>query len=47
MFWSTKKLTEKVESTLTQKSAEGYDIVSVSFSYNLWGTPTAYITLSK
>ncbi|MFM7709432.1 MAG: hypothetical protein ACKO5C_00815 [Ferruginibacter sp.] len=46
-MWSTKQLIKKVEATLAQKSAEGFEVVSVTFSYSVWGIPTAYITLAK
>jgi hypothetical protein len=46
-FWSTKALKNKVENILNEKTAEGFEIVSVSFGLNLWWLPTAYITICK
>ena len=44
-FWGP--LEEKVVKVLNEKSNEGYEIITVSFSRNSWGSQTAYITLSK
>ena len=46
-MWSTKKLKEKAEAMLNEKTKEGYEIVSVAFGVDLWWIPTAYITLAK
>lgn len=46
-FWSTSNLTLKVENELMQLSNEGYEIISVSFGYNLWSIPTAFITTRR
>jgi len=46
-IWSASELTTKVERILNQKSREGYEIVSVSFSVNMRWMPTAYITICK
>ena len=45
--WSTSALTTKVERILTQKSRDGYEIVSVSFGVNMYWMPTAFITICK
>ncbi len=45
-LWSKKKLALKVEKVLNESSNDGFEIVSVSFTY--WGAMyMAYITLSK
>lgn len=45
-MWSTSRLTRDVEKQLKKLSAEGHEIVSVSFGFNIWMIPTAYITTS-
>lgn len=45
--WSTRKLQQKVEKILNDKTKDGYEIVSVAFGVNNWWNPTAYITLCK
>jgi len=44
-MWSTKKRFRQVEQVLNQKTADGLEIVPVSFGFNPWWVPTAYITL--
>ncbi len=46
-FWSIKALKRKVENIINEKTAKGFEIVSVSFGVNLWWLPTAYITICK
>ncbi len=46
-MWSTEGLKNDVEKLLNEKTAEGFEIVSVAFGINLWWMPTAFITLSK
>lgn len=46
-MWSTKKLIRQVEQVLNEKTADGYEIVFVSFGFNPWWVPTAYITLRR
>jgi len=46
-MWSTKKLKLEVEKILNQKASEGYEIVFISFAFNTWWAPTAYITICK
>jgi hypothetical protein len=46
-LWSTNRLRRKVENFLNQLSNEGYEIVSVSFGFNIWLVPKAYITVRK
>jgi hypothetical protein len=46
-MWSTKKLKLEVEKVLNQKASEGYEIVFISFAFNTWWAPTAYITICK
>lgn len=45
--WSAETLRLEVEKLINEKSAEGYEIVTVSFGTNVWYAPTAYITLCK
>jgi hypothetical protein len=45
--WSTEKLIKDVENELKQITNEGYEIISVSFGFNSWGIPTAFITTSR
>ena len=46
-MWSTARLTKDVENELKQISNEGYEIISVSFGFNIWWIPTAFITTSR
>ena len=46
-MWSTKKLKDKVEILLNEKTQEGYEIVTVAFGLNVFWIPTAFITLRK
>lgn len=46
-YWSTTKLSRKVEVKLNTLSLDGYEIVSVSVGMNMWYFPTAYITVYK
>ncbi|WP_435253972.1 hypothetical protein [Tenacibaculum sp. A30] len=45
--WSTSELKEKTEKIVNEKSAQGYEIISVSFGINSWWAPTAFITICK
>ena len=45
--WSTEKLIKDVENELKQITNEGYEIISVSFGFNNWWIPTAFITTSR
>lgn len=38
---------EKVENKLNNYKLDGYEIVSVSFGYNFWRLPVAFITICK
>ena len=46
-MWTKISLTKIVEETLNEKTKEGYEIVSVSFSHNHWRMPVAYITVCR
>ncbi|WP_313376390.1 hypothetical protein [Chishuiella sp.] len=46
-YWSTTKLSRKIEAKLNTLSLDGYEIVSVSVGMNMWYFPTAYITVYK
>ena len=46
-FWKPDNLTKKVELKLEELSNEGFEIVSVSFGYNLWKIPSAFITVKR
>lgn len=46
-MWSTSKLTRDVENELKKLTNEGHEIVSVSFGFNIWWIPTAFITTCK
>ena len=46
-MWSTKQLSHQVEQVLNEKTAEGYEIVSVSFGFNHWWMPTVYIIVRR
>ena len=46
-FFSTSKLTKQVESQLNKLNSDGFEIISVSFGYNAWLIPTAFITVKK
>ena len=46
-MWSTARLTKDVENELKKITNEGYEIISVSFGFNSWGIPTAFITTSR
>jgi hypothetical protein len=45
--WSTSRLIKNVENELKQITNEGYEIISVSFGFNNWWIPTAFITTSR
>ncbi len=46
--WSNQGLRRDVEQEINKLSKEGFEIVSVSFSYSfLWRIPTAYITVFR
>ena len=45
--WSTARLIKDVENELKQITNEGYEIISVSFGFNIWWIPTAFITTSR
>ena len=46
-MWSTAKLTKEVEKELMRLTQEGYEIVSISFGFNVWMVATAFITTRK
>ena len=46
-MWSSNKLRREAESLINEKSKDGYEIVTVSFGFNVWLVPTAYITICK
>ena len=46
-MWSTTRLIKDVENELKQITNEGYEIISVSFGFNIWWIPTAFITTSR
>lgn len=46
-MWSTARLIKDVENELKQITNDGYDIISVSFGFNIWWIPTAFITTSR
>ncbi|GAB3721929.1 DUF4177 domain-containing protein [Spirosoma lituiforme] len=46
-FWSTKTLREDAQKLINEKSAEGWEVVSVSFGVTVWLVLSFYITLSK
>ena len=46
-MWSKDGLKNDVESLLNEKTAQGYEIVSVSFGVNMWWMPTAFVTICK
>ena len=45
--WSTARLIKDVENELKKITNEGYEIISVSFGFNIWWIPTAFITTSR
>ena len=45
--WSTETLKRGVEKILHEKSNEGYEIVSVAFSLNMWWKLIAFVTICK
>lgn len=46
-WFSTKSLMRKAENVANQKGQEGYEIVNISFGFNIWLVPSAYITITK
>ncbi len=46
-FWSTKTLREETQALINQKSAEGWEVVSVSFGVTIWLVLSFYVTLSR
>jgi hypothetical protein len=45
--WSTTTLRREVENEINNLSNDGYEIVSVSFGFNMWFVPTAFVTVSR
>ncbi|RQP08952.1 MAG: hypothetical protein EAS48_09140 [Chryseobacterium sp.] len=45
--WFTGSLARKVESTLNELTADGYEIIGVSFSFNILMIPKAFITVTR
>ncbi len=45
--WSANALKQNVERALNEKSAQGYEIVSVALAVNAWWIPTAFITVCE
>jgi hypothetical protein len=46
-MYSTKKLNEHLEKLLNERAQEGYEVVSINYSYNILSIPTVYITFCK
>lgn len=46
-MWSTARLIKDVENELKQIKNDGYDIISVSYRFNIWWIPTAFLTTSR
>lgn len=46
-MWSTARIIKDVENELKQITNDGYDIMSVSFGFNIWWIPTAFITTRR
>ena len=46
-FWSTKTLHKDAQKLINEKSGEGWEVVSVSFSVTTWLVFSSYIILSK
>lgn len=46
-MWSTARLIKDVENELKQITNDGYDIISVSFGFNIWWILTAFITTRR
>jgi hypothetical protein len=46
-WWSTKKLIIRAEQLIQEKIDEGFEIKSVSFGFDVWWIPTAYITIYR
>ena len=46
-MWSTSKLVKKAEEIINEKAKEGWNVVSVSYGFNIWYVPTVFITISK
>ena len=44
--WSARTLAAKVEKILKEKTADEWEIVSVSFGINMWWMPTGYVTFT-
>jgi hypothetical protein len=45
--WSSVTLRREVENEINNLSNDGYEIVSVSFGFNMWFVPTAFVTVSR
>ncbi|MFY8128183.1 MAG: hypothetical protein ACOVMM_07375 [Chitinophagaceae bacterium] len=45
--WSTATLRREVENEINNLSNDGYEIVSVSFGFNMWFVPTAFVTVFR
>ena len=46
-MWSSSKLRRETESMVNEKAKDGYEIITVSFGFNVWLVPTAYVTVCK
>ncbi len=44
---SSRKLRTKVEKRVNELIASNYEVISISFSTNLWRVPICYITKKK
>jgi hypothetical protein len=46
-WFSTTRLSMEVERELKELTNNGYEIISVSFGFNIWWIPTAFITVKR
>lgn len=46
-WYSTESLTRRVETALSELHMEGWDIISVSYSFDGWYRPTAFVSVRR
>ncbi|MCX6230723.1 MAG: hypothetical protein NTZ33_04195 [Bacteroidetes bacterium] len=46
-MWTNEKLSRKVENILNEYVKDGFEIVKISFSHNIWRREVAYLTFCR
>ncbi|WP_373513201.1 DUF4177 domain-containing protein [Persicitalea sp.] len=45
--WSSSKMLEKAQKLINEKSADGWELISVQQGFTVWLTLCMYVTMSK